>query len=156
MSPGAVFGKNLRERVGIARRGVGVGGARGGRVPSFLGCVVGRAPVLQPGEESPDCAHLFGALHDLVARFQSARLKVKADEERKAKLRLLEEKRKTPEAKRERRRERRARPRGRGRRLRAVDAGKSVCVWFCLCLPPLRQVPALHTRARGANVAGPC
>ena len=75
------------------------------------------------GEESPDCAHLFGALHDLVARFQSARLKVKADEERKAK-QALEEKRKTPEAKRERRRERR-----RGRAavddvLRAVDAGK--------------------------------
>jgi hypothetical protein len=75
------------------------------------------------GEESPDCAHLFGALHDLVARFQSARLKVKADEERRAK-QALEEKRKTPEAKRERRRERR-----RGRAavddvLRAVDAGK--------------------------------
>ena len=75
------------------------------------------------GEESVDCAHLFGALHDLVARFQSARLKVKADEERKAK-QALEEKRKTPEAKRERRRERR-----RGRAavddvLRAVDAGK--------------------------------
>ena len=75
------------------------------------------------GEDSVDCAHLFGALHDLVARFQSARLKVKADEERKAK-QALEEKRKTPEAKRERRRERR-----RGRAavddvLRAVDAGK--------------------------------
>ena len=66
---------------------------------------------------------MFGALHDLVARFQAARRKVKADEERKAK-QALEEKRKTPEAKRERRRERR-----RGRAavddvLRAVDAGK--------------------------------
>ena len=95
--------------VGIARRGVGVGGARGGRVPllkmrrrpcssapSFLRR--GIAPRLRAFVRGP--ARLGGAL------CQSARLKVKADEERKAK-QALEEKRKTPEAKRERRRERR-------------------------------------------------
>ena len=75
------------------------------------------------GEDAPDCGHLFGALHDLVSRFQAARSKAKADDERKAKL-ALEAKRATPETKRERRRERR-----RGRAsvddvLRAVDAGK--------------------------------
>ena len=58
-----------------------------------------------------------------MSRFQAARSKARADDERRAKL-ALEAQRATPEAKRERRRERR-----RGRAsvddvLRAVDAGK--------------------------------